>query len=311
MKVISALFAALLSLPALSQSTGEAPLITNGAIAVTSADFEAFLLRVPEKHRLEVRGSVERIGKAVESVYSNRVLAEEARKAGFDKDPLVRQRMKQIEEGYLAQLWTENYRKSVVVPDLSKRAEELYNVNRDKYIEPERFSGQSIVLLKKNRTRDEAMALAAQLRAKVIAGAKFDEVMNASSEDPHFGKNLGKMHRVAARDLEKPLADAVFALKSTGDMTPPVETEAAVYIVQMERKVPARIRLFSEVKQGLEQQERDRYLAEATERRIAELKNTESTKVYSENISALKRDLPSVKVEDLQSKPPAASTRRR
>jgi len=310
MKTIPALLAALLSLPVLAQPPGDLPLITSGPIAVTSEDFEAFLLRVPEKSRMEVRASMERIGKAVESVYSNRVLAEEARKAGLDRDPRIRLRMKQIEEGYLAQLWTDNYRKSVVVPDLSKRAEELYNVNRNRYIEPEQFTGKSIVILKRNRSREEALALAGELRAKVVAGAKFDEVMNANSEDPLFGKSLGRIGRVSPKDLEKPLTDAINALKAPGDITPLVETDSAVYIIQMERKTPPRIRLLSEVKEDIVRQESERYVAEATERRIGQLKNNESTKVYTENISTLKRDMPPVRIEDLIPKSPSSPRKR-
>jgi peptidyl-prolyl cis-trans isomerase C len=310
MKIPTLLLSLLLASPAWAQTTSTVPLLTNGPITVTNEDFEAFLLRAPEAHRPELRASMDRIGKALEIVYSNRVLAEEAKKAGLDKDPLIRLRIKQIEEGYLAQLWKDSYRKSVVVPDLSKRAEELYNTNREKYVEPDRFSGKAIVILKRNRTSQEAVALATELRAKVVAGAKFDDVMKANSEDPQFGKNLGRIGRVSPKDLEPPLAEAVFALKSPGDITPPVETADAVYVVQMERKVPGAVRPFSGVKRELESQEREKVIAEATERRIGELKNTEATKVYSENISALKRDLPRVQLEEISRKPPAGAPKR-
>ena len=299
-----------MSLPALAQPAGEVPLIANGSVVVTNQDFEAFLLRAPEAQRPELRAGMERIGKAVEIVYANRILAEEARKARLDQDPLIRLRMKQIEEGYLAQLWRDDFRKSVVVPDFSKRAQELYSANREKYIEPERFSGKSIVILKKNRSREEALALAGELRAKVVAGSKFDDVMKASSEDPRFGKTLGRMGRVTAKDLEPQIAQAVFALKSPGDITPLVETDEAVHFIQMERRAPARIRLFPEVKKEIEAQERDRYIAEATERRIGELKNTEATKVYSENINALKRDLPTARLEEISRVPQAGAPKR-
>ena len=310
MKIPALLLSLLFATASSAQTNATVPLLTNGPITVTNEDFEAFLLRAPEAHRPELRASMERIGKAVEIVYSNRVLAEEAKKAGLDKDPLVRLRIKQIEEGYLAQLWKDSYRKSVAVPDLSRRAEELYSANRDKYVEPDRFSGKAIVILKKNRTPEEALALAAELRAKVVAGAKFDDVMKASSEDPLFGKNLGRIGRVSPKDLEPPLSEAIFALKSPGDMTPPVETSDAVYVVQMERKVPGAVRPFASVKKEIESQEREKVIAEATERRIGELKNTEATKVYSENLSALKRDLSRVQLEEISRRPPAGAPQR-
>ncbi len=197
-------------------------MITNGSVTVTAADFEAFLLRAPEKHRAELRASLERIGKAVELVYSNRVLAEEARRSGLDRDELVHLRMKQIEEGYLAQLWSENYRKTATVPDLTKRAEEIYRLDKDRFKDPERFSGSYIVVSTKSRSNDAAIDIATILRKRALAGENFDDLARAHSEDPNYAKNKGRISRVTEKELEKPVAAAAFALKTPGEITPPV-----------------------------------------------------------------------------------------
>lgn len=307
MRIAAAAFCAFIATPAWAQAPAEVPLISNEQFSVTKQDFDAFLLRVPEKDRLMFQASMERVGKTVELVWGNRILAEEAKKAGLDRDPLVRLRMKQIEEAYLAQLWTENFQRSVSVPDFSKRAEELYALNRDRYAEPERVSARFIMILKRNRTREEALAKAADLRAKAIAEGNFDALVAANTEDPKFGKTQGRMRRITRKDLEGPVADAVFALGKVGDITQPMETEDAVLIARLEAKAPARTRTFAEVKQGIMEAERQRYLAEASNRRIGELKNTPNTKVYDQNINALRKDLPVEKLEAVTREKPAAA----
>jgi parvulin-like peptidyl-prolyl isomerase len=307
MRIAAAAFCAFIAPAAWAQAPAEVPLITNGQVSVTKQDFDAFLLRVPEKDRATFQASMERVGKTVELVYGNRVIAEEAKKAGLDRDPLVRQRMKQIEEAYLAQLWTEDFQRSVSVPDFSKRAEELYTLNRDRYAEPERVTARFIVILKRNRTREEALAKAADLRAKAIAEGNFDALVAANTEDPRFGRNQGRMRRITRKDLEGPIADAVFALGKAGDITQPMETADAVLIARLEAKAPARTRAFAEVKREIIEAERQRYLAEASNRRIGELKNTPSTKVYEQNISALRKDLPVEKLEAVAREKPAAA----
>jgi parvulin-like peptidyl-prolyl isomerase len=254
-------------------------------------------LRAPEQHRTELRASLERIGKALELVYTNRVIADDARLKGLDKDPLVRLRMKQIEEAYLAQVWTEQYRKSVSVPDLGKRAEEVYRLQRDRFKEPERFSGSYIVISNKSRTNEAALDIATIIRNRAVAGENFDDLARAHSEDPNYAKNKGRITRVTEKDLESPVASAAFALKTPGEVTPPVVARGGVMLVRMESKTPARTRTFEEVRDGIIDQERERLIGEATDRRIGELKNTAQTTVHSENIGKLRVEIPPSLIE--------------
>lgn len=281
------------------QSPAEKILITNGPIRVTGEDFEAFLLRLPEEKRGDVRASYERIGKAVESVYSNRVLAEDARKQGLDKDPLIRLRMKQIEEGYLAQLWMDEFAKKEKLPDLTRRAEEIYRVNRTRYVEPERFTGDYIQVSLVGRTREMARERAKEIVARAKAGESFEALGRVYNEDRNYKKNQGKFELVAASDLEKPIADAAFALKNPGDISEPVESGAALHLVQLRSKQPARQRLFDEVKVDIVAQEKEKLLANITDRRIGELKNTKDTKTYDETIASLFVDVDRAAIDRL------------
>lgn len=267
------------------------PLITNGDVEVVAADFEAFLLRIPEGQRAEFRASLDRVSKAVELLYTNRILANEARREGLDKDPLVALRAKQLEEGYLAQVWQSRYQAAMRSPDMLARAREIYLLQPDRFREPERLSAEYIQVSMLGRTREDALARAQEARAKLVAGEPFDRVASLYSDDRNLPKNRGRIEQVAARDLEKPIADAAFGLSKPGDITQPVEAGAAFHLMRLVTKAPGRLRSFDEVKDGLIAAEASQFKGLETDRRIGELKNSAQTKVHDANILELVKEM--------------------
>lgn len=282
------------------------PLITNGPITVTSEDYEAFLLRAPEDVRPELRASVERVGKALETVYTNRVLAEAAKKAGLDKDPRVQLRIKQIVEGYLAQLWMNEYPKTLVMPDFLARAQEVYRLDKAKFSEPARVNATYVLISLQGRTREMARARAEEVIAKARAGDNFAALAKNYTDDPNFDKNGGRFEEVAAKDLEKAIADAVFAA-SPGSIVGPIEAGNAVHVVRVESFLPARVKPFEEVKDALVAAEREKFANLSTDRRANELKNSAQTRVYDENILGLVVEMDREAVDRAHRKAPAAT----
>ena len=297
MKIAALLPFLLAATAAWPQAAKDVPLITNANVTVTAEDFEAFLLQAPAKLRPEIRASYERIGKAVDIVYSNRVLAEEAKRDGLDKDPRVQLRLNQLSEAFLAQAWIEQFRSKAVVPDVTARVEELYRLNKDKYRDPERISSTYLLISLKGRTRDAALARATEVHRKAMAGEDFDTLVKEYSEDSRVVRNQGRVRSFPVADMERLVADALLALKKPGDITAPVETRGGYQVVRLDKRTPARQRTFAEVKEGLVEQERSRLIGEAGDRRIGELKNNARTKVYEANINALKVDMTPVELE--------------
>jgi len=272
------------------ESVAPTVLIANGAVAVTSEDFEAFMLRVPENYRPEARSSYEWIGKAADLLYENRVLAEEARRLGHDKDPLIALRMKQVEESFLAQVWTDRFRKAFRPPDVAVRAEEVYRLNPQRFTTPETVSGTQIVISFESRTREMAKAIAEDLYAKARAGADMSELAANFSDDPNLRRERVKGRFVGVRKsgFVEAVSEAVFALKSPGDITPPVESQRGYHIVKLDRKEPARLRPFKEVEAAIVAEEVDRLRNAALEADIARLKSPSTLVVHTKNIEALR-----------------------
>lgn len=292
----------LLAATAWAQAPADATLITDGTVTVTARDFEAFLLRAPEEHRPEIRASYERIGKAVDIVYTNRILAAQARREGLDKDPLVQLRMQQIAEGYLAQRWVDNFRKSATTPDLTARAEEIYKLDRKRFVEPERMTGTHLLINLVGRTREMARALAEEIRAKALSGADFEELATVYAADERARKMKGWIGS-AMKDLMPPIAEAVRALKGPGEITPVVETAEGFHLVKLATRIPERQVKFEEVKDRLIADERARLVGLEADRRIGELKNHAQTRVYEKNINALQVDMTPAELERAQQRP--------
>lgn len=268
----------------------EKPLITHGSTQVFAQDFEAFLLRVPEAQRAEFRASLERVTKAVELLYTNRTLANEARRKGYDQDPLIALRAKQLEEGFLAQVWQSRQQAEMPNPDMVERARDVYRVNPDKFREPERFTGDYIQISLVGRTREMAMARAREAREKWLAGESFAQIAAQYNDDALFPKTRGRLQQVAPRDLEKSISEAAFALSKPGEISQPVESGAALHMVRLDKKTPSRLRPFDEVRDALIAEEVSRFKGLETDRLIGELKNTMQTQIHEANILELVQD---------------------
>src|ERR1700730_2701236 len=96
-----ALFAAVVavSICALPAQTAQAdvPLVVNGDVSLTARDFDAYMVSVPGKLRDEFRMSAKRVNQTVDALWIKRMLAQKARVAGLDRDPIISARVQQAD----------------------------------------------------------------------------------------------------------------------------------------------------------------------------------------------------------------------
>ena len=112
------LFAAITALSAslacaAAEPAPETVLVKRGDTVVTVGDFLASIAKLPEDQRFSYRADVLRITTAVSALYTARVLADEARAAGIDKEPEIQRRMKLAEEQLLTQVYLDRFEKRV------------------------------------------------------------------------------------------------------------------------------------------------------------------------------------------------------
>lgn len=81
------------------------------------------------------------------------------------------------------------------------------------------------------RSEEEALTRAMELRQRIGEGTSFAEVARRHSEDPASADQGGDLGRVRRGDLPETMAEALFSLKA-GDVSEPVVTDSGVHLVK-------------------------------------------------------------------------------
>lgn len=265
----------------------KAVVLENGTQKVTVEDFDAAMTRFPENLRDTARASGETILKMLDAVFVNRVLAQRARDAGLDRDPMVQKRIEQLVEGYLAGKYLETLDKRTVVPELEGRAFELYTADPKKYVEPATASVSHIVVSLVGRTPEQARERVLEARAKLEAGESLEGVARAYSDDRTPRPAAGQLGTVKRSDLEEPLANAVFAIEP-GKWSAPISTRTGMHIVRVADRKAERQLPFKDVKASIVEEQADKVRKAAIEKEINGVRNSPSNVIDRGRVEALK-----------------------
>jgi hypothetical protein len=140
--------------------------------------------------------SYDRVVAVLDNVFVARSISQKARDLGLDKDPAVQARLRQLEDGFLADLYVQKLERdgSGSNQEFDTRAREIYAVDKDKYRTDEEAHVQQILISQICRTRDAAMELAKTAAAEARAGKNFLELAtkyNDVGEKANKGGDIG------------------------------------------------------------------------------------------------------------------------
>ena len=117
----------------------------------------------------------------------------------------------------------------------------------------------------------EAMTKALELRAKLLAGADFNQAAATQSEDPTAKTNKGDLGWFGPEQMQKPFVQAALALK-IGELSQPVRTVYGIHLIRLDGK---REKTFDQVKEQLRSQlNQERFATRAKDRLEALRKRT-------------------------------------
>ena len=193
-------------------------LVENSTVKIRKSDYDLELQRLPGDIRPGFANNERRINELLRRMLIERTLAAQARDEKLDKVPEnVRKleteidrmhtllRMEKIASDAAAEFEAKR-------PAYEARARELYTVDRKNYSTPEQFFASHILFETKSRSRDEALKLAREARAKIVAGADFNVLAREVSEDASAKRNSGKLDWFAAAEMDAGFAAGVAAL---------------------------------------------------------------------------------------------------
>jgi len=279
-------WAILAALPLLALASVNACAVdTAGVIAesarakVTVADYQAEIDKLPPAARAEFAANHLRLTQFLDTLYTSRVLAADARKSGLDRDPvLARQIAIQIDRMLAAARYAQldadasaAFDKAIAA--YTARAQEMYATTKSKYAVAEQVRAAHILVYLRGSDA-ETMKRVEEIRAKAVAGADFNALAREYSDDPSVKSNSGELGFFEAKPMDPAFAAAAFAMKTKGEISAPVKSAFGWHIILFEDRRPAGYRTFDEVKPQI--------LAELRQRAIDENRAANTREIFSD-----------------------------
>jgi peptidyl-prolyl cis-trans isomerase C len=265
----------------------QTPLVVDGNVRVDAADFEGNILRVPADRRAGFRMSYERVATVIDNVYVTRSMAQKARDAGLDADPAVQARLRQLQDAYLADLYSQKLEKDAPDPNLEGRARELYAADRDKYLTDEEAHVQQILVGLSCRTNAQAREAAQRAYEEAKAGKEDFLALAAKYADPgEKALKGGDIGTGPVKRLVAPVREALAKLKK-GEISEPVESQFGYHVLKLIDRKPAQPKPFDSVKKEIIAGEKARAHRKRIDDLVLAMRNSKTVVTYRENVEKL------------------------
>lgn len=253
----------------------ETVVASRGSATVTMQDVDAALIGMPANQRANFMNSPKRIEELLDRLLINQQLANDARAAKLDQDPLFQLAVAQQRDRMLTEQLAMKLRAEIPLGDVELLARERYDVNPDAYTIPARPEVRHILIDTKKRSDAEAKALAESVRVKALAGDDFVELVMQYSDDDSKRRNEGEIPDGEAEGLVPEFIAAVKQLKTKGEISPLVKTAFGYHIIRLTERYPARPQSYAQVKDRIIKQLADQMRDSRVKEHIDQLKGME------------------------------------
>jgi hypothetical protein len=217
-------------------ATGDPVIITAGDIVIKQSEFESALKTLPAEYQSYAMGPGKK--QFGEDYLRMKMLAQMGYKAGLQNDPAVQQQLALMKDNLVANAQLAQIDKSVTLSDAE--LQKMYDANKKDY---EQVHARHILIAfkgspaaqagKKELTEDEAKAKAEDLRKKIAAGAKFEDLAKTESDDVGSAANGGDLGNFSHGQMVPEFDQAAFALKP-GEVSNVVRTQFGFHIIKVE-----------------------------------------------------------------------------
>lgn len=246
--------------PAASLDPGQV-LAYQGDAVLTHEAIDAAFSRIPEQHRLAFIRDGAKVDQMVTSLLHARIVAADARAAGYADDPLIRERLQQAVDKELAEAWIEEVVRRAPQADYEALAREDYLANPAAYAPEPSIDVSHILIGTEQRGTATAESLANQLRSELDQDpARFDELVRQYSDDPAKATNGGKYPRMKRGQMVKPFENAAFALEKPGQIGGPVKTQYGYHLIRLDARNEPVVPSYDKVKDEAVERARSKYL---------------------------------------------------
>jgi peptidyl-prolyl cis-trans isomerase C len=228
----------------------------------------------------------------LDSLIRFEVMANEAKRRGFDNDPEVLRVMKQQMISKFLQKDFESKLKVEDVPDAE--VQKYYSEHPAEFNQKEEVR-VSEVTVKDKAKADKAYAEAKALPKPTVAmpptsekeKKEFKDIVNKYSDDDEAKQRAGDLgfFDKDSQRYPKPIVEAAFKLAEVGDVAPPIKTEKGWAVIRLTQKRPGFSRPLAEVKRQIQQRLFRDTRTKAMDNFVAELKKKSNIEIKEENLS--------------------------
>jgi len=218
------------------------------------------------------------------------VMANEAEKRGYDKDPEV---VRVMQQQMISKFLQKDFESKLKVEDVPDAQVEKYYKEH-----PAEFNQKDEVRVSEVVVKDKGKADKAFAEAKTLPKAppvvpttpepkQFKDIVNKYSDDEDAkqrGGDLGFFDKDSTR-YPKPIVDAAFKLAEVGDVAAPIKTDKGFVVIRRTQKRPGFSRPLAEVKRQIQQRLFRDTRTKAMDNFVAELKKKSAIEVNDANLS--------------------------
>ncbi len=268
-------------------SAGASPVLAKvGDTDITVADVET---RLDEQSPfLRARyGSPEKKKELLDEMVRFEVLAAEAKRRGYDRDPSV---LRAEKEAMVSTFLAHEFDSKLSHDPVSDAAvESYYSAHADEFHRKDAVRASEIVV----RDRERAGAIASAARASTSAGADkraFADLALKNSHDAASrarGGDVGFIERDTTQ-LPKAVVDAAFSLAAVGDVSDPIPTDGGFVILMLVERRPGFDRPLSDVKDDIRERLSRGERPRAFETFVAELAKDARVVKHEENLGQVR-----------------------
>ena len=223
----------------------------------------------------------------LDSLIRFEVMANEAERRGYDKDPEVLRVMKQQMISKFLQKDFESKLKVEDVPDAD--VEKYYKEHPAEFNQKDEVRGSEVTVKDKAKA-DKAYAEAKALPKTAVVPTpdqkQFKDIVNKYSDDEDAKQragDLGFFDKESTR-YPKPFVDAAFKLAEVGDVAQPIKTDKGWSVVRLTQKRPGFNRPLAEVKRQIQQRLFRDTRTKAMDNFVADLKKKSTIEVNEANL---------------------------
>ena len=268
-------------------------LLENRWAKVTRGDYEAELLRLPADIRGGFAVSAKRVNDLLVRLLVTKSLAVQARATDVYKDAEAQRRraleIDRVDAGVMVAKIEDDAGKTFDArkAQFETRARELYLATRDRYRIADQVAASHILFDTKGRSKEDALKLAQDARAKVVAGADFNTLAKQLSDDPSAQQNGGHIDYFERKQMDPAFSDAAFALKNVGDLSEPVLSSFGYHLIRLDGRRTGRVKSFDEVKGAILAEERVKFVGEQRDEAFAAIRDDPFSKVNQSAVDTL------------------------